>query len=97
MSATENYQQFLSAKAQLGQMDGFAPIVMPDYLFGFQQSLVDWSLRKGRAAIFADCGLGKTIQQLVWADNVVRKTNGRVLIETPLAVAQQTARRYILG
>jgi len=53
---------------------------------------VDWACRKGRAAIFADCGLGKTPMQLVWAENVVRKTNGRVLILTPLAVAFQTVR-----
>jgi hypothetical protein len=86
----EAYRQFLSDKAQLGRMDGFAPIELPDYLFGFQAALVDWALRKGRAAIFADCGLGKTIQQLVWADNVVRHTNRPVLILTPLAVSHQT-------
>ena len=65
---------------------------MPDFLFDFQAALVEWALRKGRAAIFADCGLGKTPMQLVWADNVVRKTNGAVLILTPLAVASQTLR-----
>jgi hypothetical protein len=47
---------------------------------------------KGRAAVFADCGLGKTFMQLVWAENVARKTNGRVLILTPLAVAFQTVK-----
>jgi hypothetical protein len=61
-------------------MSGFEPLWMPSFLFDFQQSLVDWALRKGRAAIFADCGLGKTPMQLVWADNVVRKTNRPVLI-----------------
>jgi hypothetical protein len=45
---------------------------------------------KGRSAIFADCGLGKTPMQLVWAENIVRKTNGNVLILTPLAVSYQT-------
>lgn len=84
------YLDFIDRKAQLGRMDGFEPLIMPDFLFGFQQHLVDWALRKGRAAIFADCGLGKTVQQLVWADNVVRKTNRPVLILTPLAVAHQT-------
>jgi hypothetical protein len=63
---------------------------MPDVLFPFQAHLVEWALRRGRAAIFADTGLGKTLMQLVWADNVVRKTNGRVLILTPLAVGPQT-------
>ena len=84
------YQDFLDRKAQLGQMSGFEPISLPSFLFDFQQALVDWALRKGRAAIYADCGLGKTPMQLVWADNVVRKTNRPVLILTPLAVSHQT-------
>ena len=87
-----NYQEFLAAKSQSAGQYGFAPIWMPDFLFDFQQSLVEWALVKGRGAIFADCGLGKTPMQLVWAENVVRKTNGSVLILTPLAVAQQTER-----
>jgi hypothetical protein len=62
---------------------------MPEFLFDFQVHLVEWALRRGRAAIFADCGLGKTPMQLVWAENVVRKTNKPVLILTPLAVSQQ--------
>lgn len=84
------YSQFLSSKAQLASMSGFTPVWMPDFLFDFQKALVDWAIRKGRAAIFADCGLGKTPMQLVWAENVVRKTNGRVLILTPLSVGLQT-------
>jgi hypothetical protein len=62
---------------------------MPSFLYDFQALLVEWSLVKGRSAIFADCGLGKTPMQLVWAENVVRKTNKPVLILTPLAVASQ--------
>lgn len=85
-----NYDDFIDAKAQLGDAAGFAPVSMPAFLFDFQTSLVDWSLRKGRAAIFADCGLGKTPMQLVWSDNVVRHTNRPVLVLTPLAVAAQT-------
>lgn len=85
-----DYRQFLERKAQLGSMDGFAPNTMPSFLFDFQQVLVEWALQKGKAAIFADCGLGKTLMQLVWAENVVRHTNGRVLILTPLAVGVQT-------
>jgi SNF2 family DNA or RNA helicase len=87
-----NYSDFLLKKSQVGGMAGFDPVFMPDCLFHFQQSLIEWATRKGRAAIFADCGLGKTLMQLVWAENVVRKTNGRVLILTPLAVAKQTER-----
>jgi hypothetical protein len=64
--------------------------LIPDYLFDFQKHLVEWAIRRGRAAIFANCGLGKTIQQLVWAENVVRHTNRPVLILTPLAVGRQT-------
>lgn len=86
------YQDFLIRKAQSGDQHGFAPLWMPDFLFDFQQALIDWATRKGRAAIFADCGLGKTPMQLVWAENVIRKTNRPVLILTPLAVGLQTVR-----
>jgi hypothetical protein len=86
------YQNFLNAKAQLEGDHGFAVDDLPSFLFPFQRHLVEWALRKGRAAIFADCGLGKTPMQLVWADKIVRHTNGRVLILTPLAVGPQTVR-----
>ena len=88
----DDYQSFLYRKSQEGGNYGFEPIHMPSYLFDFQESLIVWALRKGRSAIFADCGLGKTPMELVWADNVVRKTNGRVLVLTPLAVAAQMVR-----
>jgi hypothetical protein len=86
------YAEFLHRKQQLGGDQGFEPIEVPDFLFPFQRHLVDWAIRRGRAAIFADCGLGKTPMQLVWADNVVRHTGKRVLIITPLAVCHQTER-----
>jgi hypothetical protein len=86
------YKEFLERKAQLGEAQGFEPIWIPEFLFDFQRALVEWAIRKGRAAIFADCGLGKTPMQLVWAENVVRKTNKPALILTPLAVSQQTVR-----
>lgn len=63
---------------------------LPDALFPFQRDIVAWALRRGRAAIFADTGLGKTLIQLAWAAQVER--HGRVLILTPLAVAEQSAR-----
>lgn len=87
-----SYQEFLDKKSQLGGQSGFSPLWIPDFLFPFQQSLVEWNLVKGKAATFADTGLGKTIQELTWAENVVRKTNKRVLIATPLAVSDQTIR-----
>lgn len=84
-----DYQTFLRRKSQVASEDGFEPIWMPEYLFDFQRSLVEWSIRKGRGAIFADCGLGKTPMMLAWAENVVRKTNKPVLILAPLAVSHQ--------
>ena len=87
-----DYNAFLDRKLHVGCDSGFEPIWLPDVLFDFQRSLTDWAIRKGRAAIFADCGLGKTPMQLVWAENVARHTNGRVLILTPLAVSFQTVR-----
>ena len=86
------YDELLQSKTQEGVFDGFDPLWMPSFLFDFQRSLVDWAVRKGQCAIFADCGLGKTPMQLAWAENVVRKTNKPVLIITPLAVSGQTVR-----
>ena len=85
-----DYQQFIASKSQLDGNFGFEPVWMPDFLFDFQRNLVDWSLRKGRAAVFADCGLGKTVQQLVWAENVFQHARKPVLLLTPLAVGAQT-------
>jgi hypothetical protein len=90
--STTDYASFLDRKAQIGSRDGFDPVWMPDYLFDFQRSMVEWSLQQGRAAIFEDCGLGKTPQELVWAENVVRHTNGNVLVLTFLAVGGQMVR-----
>lgn len=85
-----SYEAFLADKQQLGDQHGFEPLWMPDFLYPFQRELTGWALRKGRAAIFADCGLGKTPMQLVWAENVARHTGRPVLILTPLAVSPQT-------
>jgi hypothetical protein len=87
-----NYSEYLETKAQGGSDSGFSPVFMPSFLFDFQVAMVDWAVRKGRAAIFADCGLGKTPMGLTWASNVARKTNKPVLYLTPLAVASQTVR-----
>lgn len=86
------YEDFIASKAQRADGLGFEPIWVPDFLKDFQKSLVEWALLSGRSAILADCGLGKTPMQLVWADNVVQKTNGRILIAAPLAVSQQIVR-----
>jgi len=84
-----NYEEFLASKRHLVGEFGFEPEWFPDCAFDFQRHIISWAIRKGRAAIFADTGLGKTLIQLAIAENVIRKTNGRVLILTPLAVAFQ--------
>jgi hypothetical protein len=89
MTANFDYQTFLDRKTHSANEYGFATLWMPEFLFDFQAALVDYALAKGRAGVFADCGLGKTLMEFVWAENVVRKTNGRVLILTPLAVSHQ--------
>lgn len=87
----ESYAQFLAAKAQAGEASGFDPgDDLPPWLFGFQWHLTGWALRQGRAAIFADCGLGKTPMQLAWSAAMHQRTGRPVLIVTPLAVSFQT-------
>jgi hypothetical protein len=86
-----NYAAFLDHKAQIEGNHGFRPVDLPAFLFDFQRALVEWALIKGRAAVFADCGLGKTAIELVWADNVAKHTNKPVLLLTPLAVTHQIA------
>jgi hypothetical protein len=85
-----NYNDFLDQRGQRGADSGFKPLFVPDFLFDFQKYVVEWAVRKGRGAVFADCGLGKTAMGLTWAQNVVQKTNKPVLYLTPLAVGAQT-------
>lgn len=87
-----DYDAYILSKRHEGAEHGFAPVWMPSFLFDFQAAMTEYAIRKGRAAIFADCGLGKTPMGLVWASNVARKTGKPVLYLTPLAVAQQTVR-----
>lgn len=84
------YAAFLERRSQADSAFGFEPDFLPDFLFGFQREIVEWAVEKGRAALFADCGLGKTPMQLVWAENVRRHTGRPVLVATPLAVSFQT-------
>ena len=90
------YEEFLAHKKNLAHDVGFlcADTDIHPVLFDFQKMLTRWALKKGRAALFASCGLGKTLCQLEWA----RHIPGRVLIVAPLSVAEQTiaeARRYL--
>lgn len=87
-----DYAEFLARKRQLASGTGFEPEWVPDFLFPFQQDLLRWSVRQGRGAVFADCGLGKSPLQLTWAENVRQHTGKPVLIVAPLAVSFQTER-----
>jgi DNA modification methylase len=92
-SAPASYEDFIASKLSLHVPVGFAPDDLSRYdLFDFQSAIVDWAVRRGRAAIFADTGLGKTRMQLAWADQVARQTGKPVIILAPLCVAQQTVR-----
>lgn len=84
-----DYQEFLRAKKHSSGDYGFEPVWMPNDAFDFQEAIITKCIKKGRYGAFADTGLGKTLVQLSLAYNVVKKTNKRVLILTPLAVAFQ--------
>ena len=87
---SEDYEDFLRSKQVRARAAGFEPGPVPSLLFDWQGDVVRWTVRQGRAAIFAGCGLGKTGMQLAWADQVARHTQRPVLVLTPLAVAPQT-------
>lgn len=84
-----NYYDFIEKKRHTTGTYGFDPEYFPDCAFDFQRYIIELAVKKGRIGLFADTGLGKTLIQLSIAENIVRKTNKRVLILTPLAVAFQ--------
>lgn len=84
-----DYQEFINSKRHTSGNFGFEPVFIPDSAFDFQQAIITKAIQKGRIGIFADTGLGKTLISLSIAQNIVLKTNKRVLILTPLAVAFQ--------
>lgn len=87
-----HYSDFLTKKEFVDLASGFEcpDNLLSENLFPFQKAIVKWALKKGRAAVFADTGLGKTMMQLSWAHAVHQYTGNRVLIVAPLCVAQQT-------
>lgn len=89
-----DYQRFLQSKKQIAVSSGFEKPKeqMCKAMFEWQKDIVYWALRKGRCALFEDCGLGKTIQSLEWAKSVSEHTKKPVLIVCPLSVAEQTKR-----
>lgn len=86
------YQDFISAKKRTLAESGFTPRSLNKELFPFQQKVVKRALKRGKYAIFADCGLGKTFMQLEWAEKVAKRERKPVLILCPLAVSAQTVR-----
>jgi hypothetical protein len=84
------YELFVANKRRMEVATGHQPGQLNEHLFDFQHVIVSWAIRRGRAAIFADTGLGKTLMQLSWADEVASHTDGMVLILAPLAVSEQT-------
>lgn len=88
-----DYAAFLEKKAIIDPATGIADVPpLAQHLFPFQSDITKWAIRRGRAAIFADCGLGKTPMQLDWARVITAHTGKPVLILTPLAVSKQTLR-----
>lgn len=86
------YKDFLETKKKGFIESGFECGQLNDNLFDFQDYIVRVALKKGRFAVFADCGLGKTLMQLEWANQVVKHTQMPVMILAPLAVVEQTKR-----
>ena len=86
----QDYAAFIAAKSKSFRPVGFDPGHISEQLFPFQRDIVKWALRRGRACIFADCGMGKTAMQIEWARHVHTHTLKPVLILAPLAVAAQT-------
>ncbi len=84
-----DYDKFVFDKSHCDKNFGFKPTFIPKGMFDFQEHLTNYAVNKGRAALFEDCGLGKTLQILAWSENVYRHTNKPVLVMTPLAVARQ--------
>lgn len=89
------YLDFLKSKEIKYASTGFDPAETNDLLFQWQNDIVRWALKKGRAAIFADCGLGKTPMQLQWSAQVSKHEGKPVLICAPLAVAAQTQKEGV--
>ncbi len=91
------YSDFLSDKKIHSIGAGFEPItdLYPDNLLPHEDACISWACRRGRSALFLDTGLGKTLCQLVWADQVCSHTDGYVLILAPLAVSHQTEREAV--
>jgi superfamily II DNA or RNA helicase len=85
-----SYIDFIETKSFASRQAGFDADLSSYSVFPYQKDIVRWACMRGKAAIFADTGLGKTMMQLTWASQVVKKTGGKVIILAPLAVKEQT-------
>ena len=92
MGSHADYDAFIASKRYSHVDAGFTPDSLPGVLRDFQSDIVRWACQRGRSAIFADTGLGKTLMQLAWASQIEKQTDKPVLVATPLCVAQQTVR-----
>jgi len=90
-----NYDEFIEQKSRKAMAYGFEPYEITAPLFDWQKHVASWAVRKGRAALFEECGLGKTLQQLEWASQIARYTGKPVIVLTPLSVANQTQREAV--
>ena len=90
-----DYLEFLETKKRKKIESGFTDINLNSRLFDFQRYCVETALKKGKFALFEDCGLGKSVQQLDWAGNVSNHTGQPVIIVAPLAVVGQTIKEGV--
>jgi hypothetical protein len=90
VSAISEYERFIKSKLTADTPSGFDCDIPIGPLFDFQAACVKWALKRGRAALFEDTGLGKTFQEATWANEVHKHTGGNVIIAAPLCVALQT-------
>jgi len=88
--AVGGYKEFLTAKLKAPVPEGITVALDTPHLFDWQARVTEWALKRGRAAIFADTGLGKTRMLLAWANEIAKATNGNVLVLAPLGVVSQT-------
>jgi superfamily II DNA or RNA helicase len=84
-----DYLEFIAGKDRSTSFNRIPEEWMPKAAFDYQKTIIRWALRKGRACIFAGTGLGKTLMELAWAENVQRFSKWRVLVLAPLAVSDQ--------
>lgn len=84
-----SYEQFIRSKTQHAGGDGFKAIGLPSWMYDYQSALTEWACNRGRSAVFADCGMGKTAIELAFGEQVVKRLNKPVLLATPIAVGAQ--------